>query len=186
MVSGWSKEPGRGECGTYGIDPKTGRSEAILIGTYPSCGGAAGDVSPNGQSLLSYSSGELRVVDLRTGRSQLIGMADGVGTWSPDGKWIAALLKRGGASGLVLVDAMNIAKRRMLGRAPTSGYPVWSPDSRQLLLERSQSRCGDLLSSLEAVDVESGTRVPITSSSCEIYTGVVGWVDSKVVPISLE
>jgi hypothetical protein len=182
IVSGWSKTLGRGECGAYEIDPKTGQSDAMLIGTHPSCGGGAGVVSPDSRRLLTYSSGELRVVDLVTGTSELIGKAGGFGAWSPDGRWLAGFLERAGSRELVLIDAVNFAKRRGLGIAPANGRPVWSPDSKELLVERSQSRCGDLLSSLEVVNVESGRRTPVPSSKCEIYTGIAGWVDGSVIP----
>ena len=95
LISGWSKTLGRGECGTYGISPKTGQSEAVLIGVYPECGGGTGPPSPDGGKVLGYSNKQLRVTDLNTRSFQPIGPGN-IGVWSPDGKWIAAILGQQG------------------------------------------------------------------------------------------
>jgi hypothetical protein len=181
LVSGWSKMLGRGECGTYGIDPKTGQSEAVLIGVYPECGGGAGPPAPDGGKVLGYSNKQLRVTDLKTRSFQPIGPGN-IGAWSPDGKWIAAILGQSGTRELILVDASNTSVRRRLGRAPEDGQPVWSPDSRYLLVQRTESRCGEFLSSLDTIDTQSGKRAEIRNSDCALYRGIIGWVDRQVIP----
>jgi hypothetical protein len=100
------------------------------------------------------------------------------GSWSPDGKWLAAV--SGGK--VILIDAMNPSHHRSLGAAGDAGL-VWSPDSKYLLLQRSQLSCGllSMSESLEALEVGTGKRTMIKSSHCEVYAGWHGWVDPAAV-----
>jgi hypothetical protein len=103
-------------------------------------------------------------------------------TWSPDGKWIAAVLTgMPGADSVVVISAKSPALARRLGRA--EGAPVWSPDSRFLLTEKSQLSCALTLYgvSLQMIDVATGKRSLIVSSRCKVAVGTFFWVNSNVV-----
>ena len=100
-------------------------------------------------------------------------------TWSPDGKWSFYTRVRGI---LVLTDARDPARRRVLGRRRAE---AWSPDSRYLLLEKSQWRCGIYFDvegpgTLEMVNLESWKRLTIQSSQCQVESGVSGWASIEV------
>jgi hypothetical protein len=118
------------------------------------------------------------VLDLRTGSSSPIGPGTKWAAWSPDGRWISAVQGKIG----VLMDATDPSRRRRLTRA--DGPMIWSPDSKQVLLEKSQISCWASLYgvSLEAVDIKSGKRVLIRSSHCNVLLGSGGfWIASEVV-----
>jgi hypothetical protein len=187
-VSGLSKT--RGQCGTFEIDPDAGAFRILLVGAYPDCGGGGGAISPDGKRVLSYRDTELSVIDLETGTVEAIKGIAGRATqrhvtwprtasWSPDGRWISTVFDNGG---IVLIETTDTSKRRNLGSS--GGAPIiWSPDSRYLLLSRSESRCDQYVyfTSLESLDVETGRRRAIQSSRCEVGPGWVGWVDSEAV-----
>ena len=64
--------------------------------------------------------------------------------------------------------------------------PVWSPDSRYLVRSRLQLRCGisfdiDPPFTLEIVDVESGKRSLIRSSTCKMEGGNTGWLRTDLI-----
>jgi hypothetical protein len=188
-VSGYSNSLGPYQCGSFEIDPTAGTSRTLRSGTSPGCGGAGGPVSPDGKKAVGYKGKELGIVDLQTGAVQAVnGVSAGNlpdfgswtsdGSWSPDGKWLAAV--SGGK--VILIDAMNPSHHRSLGAAGDAGL-VWSPDSKYLLLQRSQLSCGllSMSESLEALEVGTGKRTMIKSSHCEVYAGWHGWVDPAAV-----
>ncbi len=175
FVSGCSKKRGTAECGAFEIDPEAGTSRALHIGT--DGGGTLGPVSPDGKRVLSHRGNQLNLLDLETGIAHLLRADLKWGSWSPDGRWIAAISDTGR---IVLIDATETTRRRSLG---SSGHgPVfWSPDSKFLLRVKSQLRCTLTLyfESLEVLSVESGKRRVIKSSRCEITGGEVGWIDPE-------
>lgn len=98
--------------------------------------------------------------------------------WSTDGRWLAAV--RDGR--IILIDPTNVAHRKSF-RASPRGPVHWSPDSKYLLFARSQFSCIGFTDteSLEAIDVETGHKIPIKSAHCAITVPVIGWLDSKIV-----
>lgn len=188
LVSGNSKT--RGECGTFEIDPAVGTSRSLLAGRFPGCGSGGGAISPDGTRVLGYSRENLTIIDLR---DQTIKAIDGIpgrashsdvtwphlATWSPDGKWISVTPTSGD---IVLIDTSDTSRRRNLG--PTDGPPaVWSPDSKHLLLSKSESRCSQYqyFQSLESIEVATGKRQMVRSSRCEVGPGWFGWLDLEAI-----
>lgn len=132
-------------------------------------------MSPDGKRVLGHQGNRLSLLDLETGIAHPLRADLKLGSWSPDGRWIAAISDTGR---IVLIDATDTSQRRSLG--PSRGGPVfWSPDSKFLLLVKSQLRCTLTLyfESLEVLNVETRKRRVIKSSRCEIIGGQVGWVD---------
>jgi len=177
FASGWSKRQGMAECGAFEID--TGTLRNLRVGLHPDCGGAAGDISPDGKRVLGHQGNRLSLLDLETGAGNAFDTDLKDGVWSQDGRWIAATSD---TNRIVLIDATNTSRRRDLG--PSGGTPVhWSPDSKYLLLSKSQLRCTlDLyFDSLQTLDVKTGKRSVIKSSRCEVGSGNVGWLDMEAV-----
>jgi len=188
VVSGISKI--RGECGTFEIDPIAGKVRTLLAGPFPDCGGGGGAISPDGRRVVSYSGKELSIVSLEDGAVTRINGIPGQlshtdvtwphkASWSPDGKWISVFLKNGD---ILLLDTSDTSKRTNLG--PSGGPPaVWSPDSKHLLVSKSEFRCSKYLyfQSLESIDVTTHHRQVIQSSHCRIGLGWFGWVDLEAV-----
>ncbi len=79
----------------------------------------------------------------------------------------------------MLIDATDISRRSNLGPSG-NGSVQWSPDSKYLLLSKSELRCAPNLysQSLEVIDVESGHRLVIKNSRCRISVPAVGWMDA--------
>ena len=167
-------------CGAYEIDPDSGTHRPLRIGHGPNCGGANGPISPDGKRVLSSDGKHLNLYDLETGATQTLG--EGIGSWSPDGRWIAAA----GRGQIVLIDANNPSRRKKLGSSGVDNHLIWSPDSKQLLFVKQEQRCNFLLlfqvddsESLEVVDVETGKRHAIPSGHCAVSSSSVGWIDSE-------
>jgi WD40 repeat protein len=188
FVSGISGSGRKADCGTFEIDLNAATFRTLLAGLYPDCGGGAGDISPDGKRVLRFSGKELSVVDLETGDVRAIkGVGRGLSqeqvtwsrkiVWSPDGRWISAILSH---NKIVLIDATNMSQRRNLG-ASGNGPVEWSPDSKYLLLSKSELRCFEYFESLQTLDVETGRRSTIKSSHCKIGPGWVGWIDPEAV-----
>ena len=99
------------------------------------------------------------VLNLETGGVQPLG--EGIGaTWSPNGEWIAYYDASGEKCLMVHPDGTgakvvaNLHQSAFSSRHFGWGGPVWSPDSKQLLMSEMK---GDLLTlDVVLVDVESG------------------------------
>jgi Tol biopolymer transport system component len=132
-----------------------------------------GEVSPDGRRALDYKEGQLVVVNLASGRANTLGSELSDGSWSPDGRWIAAW----GRDRITLFDADDPARRRDLGRY-SGGAARWSPDSKYLLLSKQELRCTLSLyfGTLEIVEVDTGNRTIVKSSRCSVG-GWFGWID---------
>jgi len=184
-VAGISTNPR--ECGTFEVDTNTRVLRTLMSGPYPSCGGGGGEVSPDGKRAARFANQKLVLNELGTGSVHVI---DGIESrasesdaswirnvaWSPDGRWISVVTDEGK---IILVDSDDTNHRRNLG--PSRGpFIVWSPDSKHLLLLKSEFRCALYLyfESLEILDVETGKRTTIKSSRCEVGPGWVGWIDA--------
>ncbi|HSH05169.1 MAG TPA: hypothetical protein VLL52_21820 [Anaerolineae bacterium] len=94
--------------------------------------------SPDGSALLVEGEADLYLIDVMTGRNEILlaGMAvNDEPTWSPDGKRIVVAMSRGYSAELYLVEVesgeieqLSWVEERVLGyRTPT-----WSPDGSQL------------------------------------------------------
>jgi len=116
----------------------------------------------------------LSLLDLDTGAAFALGADLQDGRWSPDGRWIAATST---AHRIVLIDATNTSRRRNLGSSGDASIR-WSPDSKYLLLLKSELRCTLSLffDSLQTLEVKTGRRIVIKSSRCEVTAGTVGWI----------
>ncbi len=165
-------------CGAFEIDPDTETARPLMAGRYPECGGGIGHISADGKSILSKQGNRLRLLDLETGAVHPLAGGVTQGNWSPDGRWIAAW----GAGSLILIDATDTSKRRKLGSSD-SDVVEWSPDSKSLLISKSQVSCWPTIfgSSLEVVDVETGRRKLIKSSHCRVVDSAIGWLDREAV-----
>ena len=102
--------------------------------------------------------------------------------WSPNGRWIAAIHDTGGREEIVLIDGSNTSRRRILA-STEDGIFYWSPDSKYLLISRSELLCGPftMYGSLQTVDIETGKRMRIASSHCRVLTNTTGWMDNQIV-----
>jgi hypothetical protein len=177
VISGWSWSQGEG--GIFEIDPDAGTSRALPAALPSLCGGAGGLTSPDGKRAVSHSGKKLELLDLNTRAVQPM---KGVGAaafceWAPDGLSIACISNRR----LFLVDATKPSQSKDL-RTSGSGPVAWSPDSKRLLLMKSQVSCLPTLygQSLEVMDLQTGKKVPVKSSHCGISGGSIGWVDRAV------
>ncbi len=161
--------------GAFEIDPDAGTRRPLRF--------ANGPISPDGKHALSNDGKHLSLVDLETGSTQPLGEGRR-GSWSPDGRWIAAA----GFGRIVLIDANNPSHRKKLGSSGVNNRLIWSPDSKHLLFVKQELRCsfpfllpsGDS-ESLEVVDVETGKRHGIPSGHCAVTSSAVGWVDPNTV-----
>jgi hypothetical protein len=177
-VSGSSRsESGGWRCGVFEIDSSGGSFRALRSGGYQPCDGQelAGPVSMDGTRVLTYQDRRLKVFNLRNGSAYSLGPGLSRGSWSPDGKWIAAW----GAGSIVLIDADDLSHRESLGSC-CDGDAHWSPDSKYLLLAKRELRCSLTLyfATLEILDIGTGERTVIKSSRCNTG-GWVGWVDRR-------
>jgi hypothetical protein len=175
FVSARRMEKSVWECGDFEVDPKAGTHRPLRIGTYPDCGGP---ISPDGKRELRVTpDDQLNLRNLSTGVVETLGKGFREATWSPDGRWIAAITGEHGSSrGLLLIDAINTSRMRKMGSG--SGRPVWAPDSKRLLMPKSQLSCAWTLygQSLQVVDVDTGKRKVLSSSHCTILGSTPVWV----------
>ena len=183
----------KAECGTFKVDLNAGTMRSILSGPLPRCGGGGGAVSPDGMRMVRYSEGNLELTELESGAVRRIGGFGG-GTkwdavrpeamdfaefdwmhrasWSPDGTWISVVDKR---YRIVLIDAGNFDRRRVLGAAVRFSSAAWSPDSKYLVVAEDN----DLLrsGSIKAVNIETGKWMKIKknpySAAPHRYIGVL-------------
>jgi len=173
LLSGWSTRGG--ECGAFELDSKDGTLRRLRVGAYPECGGAAGPVSPDGRYALISKKNGLTKIQLDTGAIRLLGSDLKGGVWSPNGRWIAA---KSAAGKIALIDELEQPRRKDLGKA-SEGPIVWSPDSKYLLISKSELSCALNLygGTLEIVNVQTGKRTSLKSSHCRILDGAFGWVE---------
>ncbi len=102
---------------------------------------------------------------------------------SPDGEWEADFEHRRRGR-LVLRDAHDLTRSRILGRGGIM-RPAWSPDSKYLLLEKWQWRCGfnfdvEVPETLEIFDIKTHKRSTVQSSLCQVQFGVNGFLSSDI------
>jgi hypothetical protein len=190
FVSGILQTAHGTECGTYAISGLDGEPpRALLAGAFPECGGGGGAVSPDGTEVLGYSGGNLSRINLKDGTVDVVVGVRGLGrgdvawsrkvAWSPDGRWIVALVNRR----ILLIDVQERGRPRDLGGSG-SGTVSWAPDSRHLLLYKRCRAFFGYFESLETIDVGTRRRSVIKSSQCKIgggWIGGPGWIDREAV-----
>jgi WD40 repeat protein len=125
-------------------------------------------IAPDAKRAAASHNGRLEVIDLVQSQVELLDARFYIGSWSPDGKWLAALEDRENGR-TILMDAATLQRRRMLGPSELD----WSPDSRYLLGVKS---CDADYGTLEVIDVETGNRIAVESSKCQINQPTTGWV----------
>jgi hypothetical protein len=142
------------------------------------------DLSLNGtQALIRDASKHLELLDLAHGTAKSIGEHLWGGSYSPDGKWIAALLL--GAprvpSRTVLIDPNDFSMQRDLGGL-NDDEVVWSPDSRLLVHAISRPSCSSANSiALEILEVETAKRSTVKDTICSVGTDrAFGWIRSDI------
>jgi dipeptidyl aminopeptidase/acylaminoacyl peptidase len=177
LISGLFKSHGTVDCGIFDFDTNARTARRLFKGSFPNCGGA---ISADGKRSIQFSANHLSIVDLDTGQVHPVGEGLSGATWSPDGRWIAAVRGTQSAASIALIDARQTELRRSLG--PTEDSQAhWSPDSKYLLIAKPQpSQCGPDLWSLEIVDVETGKRREVKGAHCKIFQNSTGWLDKEV------
>jgi WD40-like Beta Propeller Repeat len=188
VISGNHREKDGGKCGLFEIMVSTGAARRVLAAD---CGyrwswtdltiSPAGDRAAAGYGNTHTDHNyRLDLIDLAHGTTKSIGDLDRA-TWSPDGKWIAAI--EWNRKRLVLLDANDLSRRRDLGSTVSA---AWSPDSRYLLTWKWHFlKCGFFIdveppASFEVLEVATGKRSLIRSSQCQLIAGPIGWVSSDV------
>jgi hypothetical protein len=106
-------------------------------------------------------------------------IAEGIvkASWSPDGRWIAAIDAHGKTQ---LIDTTDFKKKRTLDESEVQ----WSPDSRYLLRIQpcSSPVAVNGAGTVQALDISTGKTTIVESSRCLVDNGSTGWVSREVVP----
>ncbi len=121
----------------------------------------------------------LELIDLVRRDTRSLGEGYVKASWSPDGRWIAAL-ENGGKWRTVLIDAGDFTKKRTLVTTEVE----WSPDSRYLLRVKPCPRADS--GTIETLNVDSGEVVAIESSKCKVNQTTTGWLSNIVIPARWE
>jgi hypothetical protein len=157
------------EYGIFELDPSTGASKTLLL--VPDA--FSGTVEDRRRR-------PMRIENPNSGTVETIGHGLRGPAWSPDGKWMAAVLDTDGSNKVVLIDANDKSRRRIL-TSTEDGTFQWSPDSKYLLLSRAEfCHQSPHHQSLQALDIASGKRVPIPSSHCRVVTNSTGWMANEI------
>lgn len=132
-------------------------------------------VSPDGRRAVALRQAHLEMIDLDSGATRTL---DGLiqGTWSPDGKWLAAIEEKKDET--ILLDATSLVRKKILeGQALR-----WSPDARYLLNGRSSLvKCGlGEVQTLETIEVATNKRTDVRSSACLVDRNTIGWVAADI------
>ncbi len=132
-------------------------------------------LSADGKRATALRNHHLQLIDLATGIIKPFGEEIELGSWSPDGRWLAVLDLSSAQT--VLLDARTLERRKLLGNAGLT----WSPDSRYLLGRKREILCGlGSVGTLETLDIETGKRTEISSSRCQIDRESIGWVTNEL------
>jgi len=124
-------------------------------------------LSPSGERAVAIHNDRLVLIDLIHHTMELIGDKFFMGAWSPDGKWLAAV-ELGENGRTILMDARDLTRRRVLAHTELG----WSPDSRYLL---GLKHCDEYHGTLEAINIQTGKRISIDSSRCQVNQPNTGW-----------
>jgi hypothetical protein len=174
-----------GSCGVYEIGLPAGDVRAVVETSDCRAGSPwrVLSLSPEKTEALISVNRSLALLDLAKGTiTKIEGQLSG-GSFSPDGKWIAALQlgDPNAPSKTALIDRNNLSSRRDLGGA-NDGEVVWSPDSKFLLHAVYRPACPSQNPlALETLEVQTGTRSVIKESICNSGSSrQIGWVHSDI------
>jgi WD40-like Beta Propeller Repeat len=194
IISLWGREaepsapyvPANCNRGELTVFPHEGQALVIPLPPGLRCVG----FSPDGKSVLATDGakptpkprGWLRIEFNPTRVSAADSAVSMQGNRSPDGKWVADLEDR--RQRLVIRDAHDPTQTRIFGHGGMM-KPTWSPDSRYLVLEKWQLRCGlnfdvEVPETLEILDTKTRKRSVVRSSRCKVQFGVNGFVSSDI------
>jgi len=185
IISGHEAGARRSLCGIFELSLPAGSLRKIVES--PTCDPIA-DPPPTRWSEISLSPDGARAVALRNYHLELISLSDGkisvlgggaylMGSWSPDGRWLAAT--KIADDNTMLLDARTLTDGRSIGITDLE----WSPDSRYLLARKRSVLCGlGEVATFETVDFETGRRTEVKSSRCLIDRARTGWVSSEISP----
>jgi hypothetical protein len=174
-----------GSCGVYEIRLPAGDIRAAIETSDCRAGSPwrVLSLSPEGKEVLISANRGLALLDLAQGSITKIEERLSGGSFSPDGRWIAALQLGDpkAPSKTVLIDRTNLANRRDLGGV-NDAEVVWSPDSRFLLHAVYRPACpGQNPVALETLEVQTGNRSLIKDSICNSGSSrQIGWIRSDI------
>jgi hypothetical protein len=171
-------------CGIFELNLKDGNLRPILESK--DCGAGSPwrvfDLAPSGLEGLIRAERQLALLDLANRKIAPLGSDLLRGSYSPDGKWIAALeLAQPGRSSTVIIDRKDFSHRRNLGGSEDEEL-VWSPDSQFLLHAEYRPACPSQNAlALATLDIETGKRITLKSTICNVGSGrEIGWIDGKI------
>jgi RNA polymerase sigma factor (sigma-70 family) len=165
------------------------RREATLIADAPDQGltfcGSTGWSNDGGRILFDatpkvrWKDTRMKMFTLAEGRPALSDLGPGnCPTFSPDGRRIAFLLNPGAVpgaeTGVWLMQADGSERRRLGGY----GRPVWSPDSRQILIVGFANPNDP--SELALMDIETGRERPLAIPGLRIFS-IPSWADERTI-----
>jgi tricorn protease len=120
-------------------------------------------LSPDGKRAVISARGDVFTVPAKNGVTRNLTHSSNAHDrnveWSPDGKWVSFISDQTGEDELYIQkqDGTELAKQLTKGGGSYKFYPVWSPDSRSLLLaERSQD--------LYMVNAATGAKIQLAHS----------------------
>lgn len=186
IVSGGSKGnsyPAK-SCGVYEIHLPAGDIHAAIETSDCRAGSPwrVLSLSPEKTEALISANRSLALLDLAKGSITKIEGQLSKGSFSPDGKWIAAIqINNPNQPRTILIDRSELTKRRDLGESEDSEV-VWSPDSKFLLHAVYRPACPSQNPlALETLDVETGKRSLIKDSICNSGSSrQIGWIRSGI------
>src|SRR5947209_7753221 len=171
LVSGVVRNGAKPRWGLFTRQLPEGRMRTVLES--PGCR-ASGDnyvgarlsvsLSPDAARAIAIHNDELELIDIESGTVRSLGEGLRKAAWSPDGRWIAALRRRG--SKTLLMDTSNFTQDRYLDESEAQ----WSPDSRYLLRIKPCPFpiASNGVGTIEALDVVTGKSTAFESSRCSI------------------
>ncbi len=184
IISATYSHNGVSECGIFELDVTRGKVEKIINNLSTGCDYLSAwthlSVSPDGGRVVGTASkGQIGVVNLKERRIEKLWPGTAA-SWSPDGKWIAALSFTDPMK-IELMSASDLSLQRGLGDETTIQLQ-WSPDSRYLLVF-DYGLCGlstGYRGTLGTLDIETGQRRQIENSKCRVDLASTGWVSDDV------
>ena len=172
LRSAVSNRPDRIVDRLYGLTFPDGKFTTILLQHPDKYRWTYLSLSPDGERAVATHHGRVELIDIVRGTTELLDDRFFMASWSPDGKWLAAV-ENGEKGRTILMDAKDLATRRILGSSELD----WSPDSRYLL---GVTSCGPYYGTLQIITIETGERTTIKSSECQVNQATTGWVRSDL------